>query len=85
MQAYQSFRGFQPLRCGLLERGFPRVKCDGCIWPGAVISGDEICSNPMSAYWPTPERQLLILRIADFHDLKSFAHSLSYKWELYVP
>jgi hypothetical protein len=39
-------------------------------WPisrngsGAVISGDEIYSNPMSAYFPTAELQLLILRIA---------------------
>jgi hypothetical protein len=42
------------------------------LWPGAVISGDEICSNPMSAYWPTPERQLLILRIAGVGQKRSF-------------
>jgi hypothetical protein len=35
-------------------------------WLRGVISGDEICSNPMAAYQPTAELQLLILRIAGF-------------------
>jgi hypothetical protein len=62
-------------------------------WPASMSSS----ANHILTEVPlAPTKQLVICQkidalngrkqpIADFHDLKSFAHSISYKWELYVP
>ena len=57
-----------------LNQLYLNVSC----WPKALISDDENCSNPMAAYWPTAELQLLILRIAEFgQKRKSVAYAKS--------